>query len=152
MIRLPPRSTRTYTLFPDTTLFRSRRINRGGPCATASSVFPVVGGFGPRSCGPPPPPSLYALARASGGLFRVMLKGMTAFLRRASEGLRLVRTIDALVEKAPIGPDLERAVHDMRREQRHGGCDEEEEQHRQPPVVGEQAEAVEQRARSEEHT
>src|SRR3546814_7262966 len=24
MIRLPPRSTRTYTLFPDTTLFRSR--------------------------------------------------------------------------------------------------------------------------------
>src|SRR3546814_12841790 len=25
MIRRPPRSTRTYTLFPDTTLFRSRR-------------------------------------------------------------------------------------------------------------------------------
>src|SRR3546814_7786276 len=28
MIRLPPRSTRTYTLFPDTTLFRS---SGGGP-------------------------------------------------------------------------------------------------------------------------
>src|SRR3546814_3166128 len=31
MIRLPPRSTRTYTLFPYTTLFRSTRDrNRGG--------------------------------------------------------------------------------------------------------------------------
>src|SRR3546814_4832603 len=28
MIRLPPRSTRTYTLFPYTTLFRSRRDRR----------------------------------------------------------------------------------------------------------------------------
>src|SRR3546814_7857407 len=27
MIRRPPRSTRTYTLFPDTTLFRSRRAD-----------------------------------------------------------------------------------------------------------------------------
>src|SRR3546814_19436392 len=29
MIRRPPRSTRTYTLFPYTTLFRSRRDHRG---------------------------------------------------------------------------------------------------------------------------
>src|SRR3546814_9955379 len=31
MIRRPPRSTRTYTLFPYTTLFRSRRANRFHP-------------------------------------------------------------------------------------------------------------------------
>src|SRR3546814_17314534 len=34
MIRRPPRSTRTDTLFPYTTLFRSRRIGRAAPaCA-----------------------------------------------------------------------------------------------------------------------
>src|SRR3546814_5674137 len=32
MIRLPPRSTRTDTLFPYTTLFRSRRVPRGSGC------------------------------------------------------------------------------------------------------------------------
>src|SRR3546814_7705033 len=32
MIRRPPRSTRTDTLFPDTTLFRSAP-SRGSPCA-----------------------------------------------------------------------------------------------------------------------
>src|SRR3546814_9758440 len=35
MIRRPPRSTRTDTLFPYTTLFRSRRIDRG--CAPTAS-------------------------------------------------------------------------------------------------------------------
>src|SRR3546814_6471568 len=35
MIRRPPRSTRTYTLFPNTTLFRSSKCNtkRKTPCA-----------------------------------------------------------------------------------------------------------------------
>src|SRR3546814_2606261 len=32
MIRRPPRSTRTYTLFPYTTLFRSGRAQGGGLC------------------------------------------------------------------------------------------------------------------------
>src|SRR3546814_2416283 len=44
MIRLPPRSTRTDTLFPYTTLFRSP------PChdsATRSSLIPVPGGSRP---------------------------------------------------------------------------------------------------------
>src|SRR3546814_12334557 len=37
MIRRPPRSTRTDTLFPYTTLFRSpRRCRRGGPCCPAA--------------------------------------------------------------------------------------------------------------------
>src|SRR3546814_1066670 len=43
MIRRPPRSTRTVTLFPDTTLFRSRHIgsnnlgNDGGPSSYGNS-------------------------------------------------------------------------------------------------------------------
>src|SRR3546814_7153831 len=32
MIRRPPRSTRTDTLFPYTTLFRSQRVDRRDPC------------------------------------------------------------------------------------------------------------------------
>src|SRR3546814_15341904 len=35
MIRRPPRSTRTDTLFPYTTLFRSRPSKCGGACETA---------------------------------------------------------------------------------------------------------------------
>src|SRR3546814_17065692 len=34
MIRRPPRSTRTDTLFPYTTLFRSHRLTAREPCAT----------------------------------------------------------------------------------------------------------------------
>src|SRR3546814_13070608 len=37
MIRRPPRSTRTDTLFPYTTLFRSVHWNSCAPCATAPS-------------------------------------------------------------------------------------------------------------------
>src|SRR3546814_7522782 len=45
MIRRPPRSTRTDTLFPYTTLFRSRfpqgplRFTRSGPCSCLAAVF-----------------------------------------------------------------------------------------------------------------
>src|SRR3546814_2933703 len=42
MIRRPPRSTRTDTLFPYTTLFRSR----GVPAAALSQVIPQVIGYG----------------------------------------------------------------------------------------------------------
>src|SRR3546814_9925456 len=35
MIRLPPRSTRTDTLVPYTTLFRSERVERAGACRAA---------------------------------------------------------------------------------------------------------------------
>src|SRR3546814_18270970 len=37
MIRLPPRSTRTYTLFPYTTLFRSRQLGDPGIGAVLSN-------------------------------------------------------------------------------------------------------------------
>src|SRR3546814_3001622 len=47
MIRRPPRSTRTYTLFPYTTLFRSRRL--GGPLplqlANPTSAHPIAQGL-----------------------------------------------------------------------------------------------------------
>src|SRR3546814_14374503 len=50
MIRRPPRSTRTDTLFPDTTLFRSLRLPRAargrgdiaGPAGTASESLPLT--------------------------------------------------------------------------------------------------------------
>src|SRR3546814_3949926 len=38
MIRRPPRSTRTDTLFPYTTLFRSRRAGRTPDCLSAPDV------------------------------------------------------------------------------------------------------------------
>src|SRR3546814_10490571 len=46
MIRLPPRSTRTDTLFPYTTLFRSRR-RRCGFCPRYALAFPLRGGRRP---------------------------------------------------------------------------------------------------------
>src|SRR3546814_11952052 len=38
MIRRPPRSTRTYTLFPYTTLFRSETVGYGGTLITPREV------------------------------------------------------------------------------------------------------------------
>src|SRR3546814_15930152 len=54
MIRRPPRSTRTDTLFPYTTLFRSgqpdgahdRILIRRGKCGEADGHLPAVGGIG----------------------------------------------------------------------------------------------------------
>src|SRR3546814_19014138 len=40
MIRRPPRSTRTDTLFPYTTLFRSSGSGRPGPIAPANAIAP----------------------------------------------------------------------------------------------------------------
>src|SRR3546814_8429887 len=42
MIRRPPRSTRTYTLFPDTTLFRSPRY----PCVPGHEIVGRVSAVG----------------------------------------------------------------------------------------------------------
>src|SRR3546814_10156614 len=51
MIRRPPRSTRTDTLFPYTTLFRSRR-GRGRPSTPAAKVVapPAAARASPRAC------------------------------------------------------------------------------------------------------
>src|SRR3546814_7686939 len=51
MIRRPPRSTRTDTLFPYTTLFRSKRSN-GPPGRSANSTgMPRISGSRARRCG-----------------------------------------------------------------------------------------------------
>src|SRR3546814_3507130 len=44
MIRRPPRSTRTDTLFPYTTLFRSRRQNSGIVDQNVDTAEPLKGG------------------------------------------------------------------------------------------------------------
>src|SRR3546814_20717992 len=43
MIRRPPRSTRTDTLFPYTTLFRSRPLRRGGGATRARRCVTAAG-------------------------------------------------------------------------------------------------------------
>src|SRR3546814_12507207 len=42
MIRRPPRSTRTDTLFPSTTLFRSTSPTRAAPASTAAAIASEV--------------------------------------------------------------------------------------------------------------
>src|SRR3546814_13533048 len=49
MIRRPPRSTRTDTLFPYTTLFRSRRPPAGPPCAPPAPRCRTRCGTAPRA-------------------------------------------------------------------------------------------------------
>src|SRR3546814_18139963 len=44
MIRRPPRSTRTYTLFPSTTLFRSDGVLGGWATINGSDYAKVLGG------------------------------------------------------------------------------------------------------------
>src|SRR3546814_3228447 len=50
MIRRPPRSTRTDTLLPYTTLFRSRDVDRRGPSVVGRTSSPPQG-FAERSIG-----------------------------------------------------------------------------------------------------
>src|SRR3546814_3791441 len=47
MIRRPPRTTRTDTLFPDTTLFRSLRLPLAPDSVTSAKLFVVAPGDGP---------------------------------------------------------------------------------------------------------
>src|SRR3546814_18750961 len=50
MIRLPPRSTRTDTLFPYTTLFRSARGREGQLQPCPQMAVPLYGHTAPASC------------------------------------------------------------------------------------------------------
>src|SRR3546814_10396080 len=47
MIRRPPRTTRTDTLFPDTTLFQSLRLPLAPDSVTSAKLFVVAPGDGP---------------------------------------------------------------------------------------------------------
>src|SRR3546814_15809899 len=95
MIRRPPRSTRTDTLFPYTTLFRSWRWHRrGGPAPTLSKVRPRTAG---RSSGPP------AAARTR----RRARRRRRAAGRTPSSGAALAVGPDALA----LGPCLALRLH-----------------------------------------
>src|SRR3546814_11345206 len=50
MIRRPPRSTRTYTLVPYTTLFRSPLVNCAAPPPFPYPLSPPPNGLPPRLC------------------------------------------------------------------------------------------------------
>src|SRR3546814_12436567 len=58
MIRRPPRSTRTYTLFPYTTLFRSVALRAA---AAFGALRALAGAFGPDFKGPALPPGFLPL-------------------------------------------------------------------------------------------
>src|SRR3546814_18274594 len=53
MIRRPPRSTRTDTLFPYTTLFRSEQVGKPPPNASCRQSFVMGGTQAPYCVGPP---------------------------------------------------------------------------------------------------
>src|SRR3546814_19051325 len=107
MIRRPPRSTRTYTLFPYTTLFRSRdalgvrtavATNKAedmarkllGELGLAGRMAAIIGGatLGPGKRKPPPAPILPMISQTGGGRPPFVGDSTTAFLagRAAAQG------------------------------------------------------------------
>src|SRR3546814_12914421 len=78
MIRRPPRSTRTDTLFPYTTLFRSRWLSARGLQARLQS---------------------YILSR---NLARVPRKGRSRDVAGEGGGVRLLRRPDGLLSRLPL--------------------------------------------------
>src|SRR3546814_16886124 len=52
MIRRPPRSTRTDTLLPYTTLFRSKVFSHVAACRSAAPALYPTPGIGPQPCTP----------------------------------------------------------------------------------------------------
>src|SRR3546814_11535277 len=111
MIRLPPRSTRTDTLFPYTTLFRSRvRARRDGSDGDGAVVDLELGSVGQLD--------VRRVGRASavlGGAGHVVTcRGLTV---HAVVGGRRVRGREGLVECLVVGTgDGRRLVVDVRRE------------------------------------
>src|SRR3546814_8377536 len=86
MIRLPPRSTRTYTLFPYTTLFRSQDgIPDGALVGIGEHV--VVGKDGHRT-GLPVTHQPAQRAGGDGGVANADTAARQAFLRRVREGVK----------------------------------------------------------------
>src|SRR3546814_10194773 len=95
MIRRPPRSTRTDTLFPYTTLFRSWRPVAGVPAGTSSSpVASVATRIGRRS--EEHPSELLSLMRLSYAVFCLTKQ------RRTEHGAHLAQETTALVLTHPL--------------------------------------------------
>src|SRR3546814_14801025 len=80
MIRRPPRSTRTDTLFPYTTLFRSAYVALLSPTQRARSDAYFEGGYWLQGWN-----LLYALALAALLLFSGISRRMAALARRVSQ-------------------------------------------------------------------
>src|SRR3546814_15564715 len=97
MIRRPPRSTRTDTLFPDTTLFRSSRVSRNCGLSCPKERIPGRAGYGRRRKGLRSPTSrmLYRNSKERGripGTYEYLYPhdpGMPVF-DRASDDVRAV--------------------------------------------------------------
>src|SRR3546814_13227546 len=103
MLRRPPRSTRTDTLFPYTTLFRSVRSGAGRVELDAARARPDRKPCRPQ---PPPRPATLATARARAG--RVRLHGRRAAGAAALCGLALEAVLerDLAVEQLRHGAIL----------------------------------------------
>src|SRR3546814_17281112 len=91
MIRRPPRSTRTDTLFPYTTLFRSQAV-RLKEAGTASEVIVVSAG------------AAQAQETLRTGLAMGADRGILILCERDPEPLAIAKLLKAVVEKA--GPEL----------------------------------------------
>src|SRR3546814_7547032 len=139
MIRRPPRTTRTDTLFPYTTLFRSPRYlpPRLHEAVRDVALAPAVPGAvdGDREA---------VVAVVDGACHHVVEPGIVAALVQA-EHLHA-----AAIPAGDLGDRLQREGADRRQEQRHpelGGGP-----HRGARAVGMEALQRADRARSEEHT
>src|SRR3546814_18667421 len=100
MLRRPPRSTRTDTLFPSPTLFRSRMIGQGGGAIVnlaSPAGFHAVPRVGP-----------YSISKAG----MVMLTKQTA-REYAAEGIR-ANAVAPGVTRTPILDDLPAAHLDQK--------------------------------------
>src|SRR3546814_11779621 len=100
MIRRPPRSTRTDTLFPYTTLFRSGRCRRGARAvAAAARLYAPAGGRGARNRARPfhdhPRGDPARIGGAARFRRRARQNRAAGFLTRAKRGERFGSTLTA---------------------------------------------------------
>src|SRR3546814_9091874 len=103
MIRRPPRSTRTYTLFPYTTLFRSSGCSHDEPLRISYQIrftrrFPALGGPGRRGDRPQQGRSeehtseLQSLMRISYAVFCLKKKKKTKYITNSTTNKRSTST------------------------------------------------------------
>src|SRR3546814_17531601 len=102
LIRLPPRSTRTDTLFPYTTLFRARlpvqlsfALQFGDRCTIARRFVGIERG------------RLFPVLQASQGLAQEPLRCLGAAGRRQVEIDRVAPLVDCPVQVGPLAPHLD---------------------------------------------
>src|SRR3546814_6275408 len=108
MIRRPPRSTRTDTLFPYATLFRSRR-GTSTACATTGGCDGHHAFYRPR---PPPCPSRRAVARMEGNpVSRRMRLRSAEHTSELQSLMRISSAVLCLKKKSTRSPDQKLLIH-----------------------------------------